>query len=348
MSSSTRGPAPVPTPSPHFQRSASSYNRTPRSKTPGPSYNGQRQPEPIRRPTTPMPCYDGGPWQQTMNTYAWILHQQYEEMRAQDAQRYATTVETHIFESEWAFNNEANPRFWDETAHSIRTQATIWMIREEAKRVAALREAERLRQVEEGVRKIHAKMLYEREKEREKERERRQRKYEEWCRAAADIRAKENRQKAVGDRNISAAWNQYESRWATILSSTESITFRSIPWPTLNQPSSPELIKMDAISSFLLSQAHSQSQSPKERIKEALRRWHPDRFSRLLSRVPENEKAKVEEGAGIVTRCLNELLSKQSNSSRTVSIFSCTWKPGLILIAYLELSFIIAYVEGSP
>ncbi|TDL26300.1 hypothetical protein BD410DRAFT_704853, partial [Rickenella mellea] len=107
------------------------------------------------------------------------------------------------------------------------------------------------------------------------------------------------------------AWRNYETRWQSIPSSKEKLTFRSIPWPLLSPPSKPQSITLAGVTYFLLSPLHSGNQSNKERIKEALRRWHPDRFRRLMSRVPEEEKAAVEEGVGAVARFLNELLSRQ-------------------------------------
>jgi len=50
----------------------------------------------------------------------------------------------------------------------------------------------------------------------------------------------------------------------------------------------------------------------KERIKSALRRWHPDRFGRVLGRVDEKDKEAVERGVGIVARCLNDLLAQEN------------------------------------
>lgn len=111
------------------------------------------------------------------------------------------------------------------------------------------------------------------------------------------------------------AWDSYESKWNTIASSSESVEstlkFSEIPWPMVHQPKSVTEINSSMITSFLLSSHHSEGHSRKERIKGALRRWHPDRFGRVLQRVAESDRAKVEEGAGIVVRCLNDLLEKE-------------------------------------
>ncbi|KZT65924.1 hypothetical protein DAEQUDRAFT_730834 [Daedalea quercina L-15889] len=112
----------------------------------------------------------------------------------------------------------------------------------------------------------------------------------------------------------------YESRWAAIASHSankyaEPLTFRSIPWPMFVQPKTIEDITPGRIALFLLSLSHSDGQSRKERIKAALRRWHPDRFGRWLARAEERDIKKVEEGAGIVVRCLNDLLGRDEETA---------------------------------
>ncbi|KAH9915695.1 uncharacterized protein B0H18DRAFT_1040487 [Fomitopsis serialis] len=110
-----------------------------------------------------------------------------------------------------------------------------------------------------------------------------------------------------------------ESRWALIAGPsspkkrTEPLTFRSIPWPMFVQPETVEDITPARITLFVLSPSHSEGQSRKERIKAALRRWHPDRFGRWIARVDECDRRKVEEGAGIVVRCLNDLLERDDD-----------------------------------
>ena len=90
----------------------------------------------------------------------------------------------------------------------------------------------------------------------------------------------------------------------------EPLNFSSIPWPTFTKPSGLRSITPEAVSSFLLSPNHSTSQSPRERIKKALRRWHPDKFDRVLKHVVPDERALVEEGAGVVSRILSQLLNR--------------------------------------
>ncbi|KAI0093375.1 hypothetical protein BDY19DRAFT_923445 [Irpex rosettiformis] len=83
-----------------------------------------------------------------------------------------------------------------------------------------------------------------------------------------------------------------------------------MPWPMISPPHEVDDIRPARVAMFILSAQHSEGLSMKERVKNALRRWHPDRFSRLLARVSDEDKEKVEEGAGIVARCLSNLLER--------------------------------------
>lgn len=160
-----------------------------------------------------------------------------------------------------------------------------WAIQEELRRLQAQRrETARCR------------AAYERRKAVEEERERQRRMRREGQREAAEA----------------AAWDHYEARWNELLAGDETgpLTFDAVPWPLVAQPQGLEDIRPARITIFVLSSRHSHGQTMKDRVRAALRRWHPDRFGRILSRVVEEDKHKVEEGAGIVVRCLNELLER--------------------------------------
>ncbi|KZV90168.1 hypothetical protein EXIGLDRAFT_587551, partial [Exidia glandulosa HHB12029] len=87
------------------------------------------------------------------------------------------------------------------------------------------------------------------------------------------------------------------------------LRWRDIPWPMVAPPSKSEDLVNGAIANFVLSPTHSQSKSPKERIREALLRWHPDRFeSRWLPKCAEKDREEIKTGVGFVVRCLNELM----------------------------------------
>jgi hypothetical protein len=124
-------------------------------------------------------------------------------------------------------------------------------------------------------------------------------------------------------REITSAWHSYEARWGLLsqrqpeLGLLNALTFERIPWPVVDAPldrTLDELLRPEAIREFLLSPAHSPDVSPKDRIRAALRRWHPDKFSRVLGQVMESDRDVVEEGMGIVVRCLNEMLERENHA----------------------------------
>ncbi|KAJ3732916.1 hypothetical protein DFJ43DRAFT_996252, partial [Lentinula guzmanii] len=86
------------------------------------------------------------------------------------------------------------------------------------------------------------------------------------------------------------------------------------PWPMINKPSSPEDITYAAIHAYLTSPHHpDKDKHQRDRVKEQIRKWHPDRFeTKLLPKVIEEDKAEVKEGAGTVVRHLNNLLTKSN------------------------------------
>jgi len=118
------------------------------------------------------------------------------------------------------------------------------------------------------------------------------------------------------------AGDDYEARWDTLLSAGEttgqSLTFRDIPWPchaaysaSDGQRFSLDDLTIDSISEFLFRSAKEPTEVTQKikMIREALLRFHPDKFEgRVMGRVLEAEKAKVQEGVGIVVRTLNELM----------------------------------------
>lgn len=197
---------------------------------------------------------------------------------------------------------------WEELIYVYEVEADQWMRHEERiRRVANEREQARLR-IQEELRRIEAKYHQRREGERlarEKEKRRNQ----------TEIREKERDGRAKLDKLIFNACAKYESRWSSLTSSTESLDFKTIPWPLIIPPKSTADITQDAVVAFLFSKHHSQEQSRKERIRSAQLRWHPDRFRRFIGRVSETEKANVEEGVNIVAWILNELMEKEKKRS---------------------------------
>lgn len=169
---------------------------------------------------------------------------------------------------------------------------------------AAQRDAERS-QLQEEFDKMEARWR------REEGRQRRQE-----CHRAGEQRGREERQNqaAVERRRQAEAWKAYERQWAAIAIGKDDsrLTFRSVPWPMTLPPRSAREVTSEAVAKFILSHAHSEGVSRKDRIKSALRRWHPDRFGRILNRVDVKDRAAVERAVGTVARCLNDLLAREN------------------------------------
>lgn len=109
------------------------------------------------------------------------------------------------------------------------------------------------------------------------------------------------------------AWEHYEQRWRNANTQEVGLSFASIPWPMESQPYSPSDITSNAIKDFILSPLHSANKSHKQRLREQLLRYHPDRFEgRWLSRVRESDRAEVKDAINNVARHLNEALSQCS------------------------------------
>ena len=152
-------------------------------------------------------------------------------------------------------------------------------------------------------------MMEARWRERAGRQERRRRREQQ---LAEEQRARAEKQKQLERRNQEEAWKTYERRWATVTGDSSQLRFKSVPWPSTVPPRTVAEITPVAIAKFILSPAHSEGMSRKERIRSALRRWHPDRFGRILGRVDEKDKDAVEKGVGIVARCLNDLLAQEN------------------------------------
>ena len=138
--------------------------------------------------------------------------------------------------------------------------------------------------------------------------------------ALRDERRRQERTRRA--REIASAWRTYEKRWV-LLSQRQpepgllsALTFERIPWPVADAPRNRTLdaLRPEAIREFLLSPAHSPDVSPKDRIRAGLRRWHPDKFARVLSQVMESDRDAVADGMGTVVRCLNDMLEKENQA----------------------------------
>ena len=106
-------------------------------------------------------------------------------------------------------------------------------------------------------------------------------------------------------------YENHENKWRQ-LKDSDNLGWNSFAWPVFRRPSEPEEMTSSGISAYVQSKyAPGAERSPKDRIKDHLKRWHPDKFeTRILPRVAEEEREKVKTGAGIVVRGLNELLNR--------------------------------------
>ncbi|KIK94521.1 hypothetical protein PAXRUDRAFT_142661 [Paxillus rubicundulus Ve08.2h10] len=132
----------------------------------------------------------------------------------------------------------------------------------------------------------------------------------------------------------------YEQRWKELLDPLAQedplLTFADIPWPLFTgQPLSShrsssdhvltltvEEITAEAVSAFLLSDIDSllpttpnssEIKRDRDKLKETLLRFHPDKFEgRLMRRVLAGDKDRVKEAVGQVARVLNILMKGKS------------------------------------
>lgn len=118
--------------------------------------------------------------------------------------------------------------------------------------------------------------------------------------------------KQMTKEQVISLFEEHDRRWSR-LPSLDVLTWHSFPWPMLRRPAEPEQLTYIEVQAYVLSPHHPGDKAPKERVKDYLRRWHPDRFeTKLLPKVREDEREKVKEGAGAVARNLNKLLSSLS------------------------------------
>lgn len=180
--------------------------------------------------------------------------------------------------------------FKKEEAERLRREA----IREAVKREAERRKQEELRREEERKRQEERERREREEREREEKRQREQ--------AEQERRAREERTES-----IKASWTTYGQFWATNRLPL-NVTFASIRWPILEQPKTPQDLELHKIQEFILSPHHSKERTDRQRVKDALLRWHPDKFRRVLENVTSGEKDRVRDGADIVAKHLNTIL----------------------------------------
>ncbi|KAK7467608.1 hypothetical protein VKT23_004661 [Stygiomarasmius scandens] len=121
--------------------------------------------------------------------------------------------------------------------------------------------------------------------------------------------------KTMTKEDVIAMFEHHERLWQR-MGTIDELRWDHFPWPMFKRPASPEEITFTAISAYILSPHYPEkdkSRPEKDRIKEHIRRWHPDRFeTKMLPKVIDSDKERVREGAGFVVRSLNDLLTKSN------------------------------------
>lgn len=260
-------------------------------------------------------------WKRTSENPSWVREDAFKPVHKQGIEKW---VDEQIHLTDWSNyerrarsmgKEELRQRMWDELVYEYEAEAQKWMNHEvEMRRRAQEREREEARRriVKEDIIRIQARVRERRDSERQAIVEERRRNVER-------EKEKARRERVQAERAMVEARNAYESRWAAISASSESLGFHDIPWPLLVVPTRVADLTPENITSFLLDPVHSSNHSRRERIRNALLRWHPDRFRRVLNRVADPEMGMVEEGVGVVVRCLNALLAKEGKALQQVS-----------------------------
>lgn len=299
-----------PTP---FPAMASTRSRTPTSRPQRPHRTATSRSEPGQTPAS----HSAGPWQHIAETHAWVVEQDFERQDKGSRKTERWVLEQQIFYTDpkppKLREKGVREKVWEEMVYAYENEADRWMREEEEiRRMATERQRERTRLVEEEIRRIEMRIRHKRE-------EAKRRIMEEKLRAIEE-KERDRRERVKADKVIVDAWRKYQDQWAAISTSTQPLTFSTIPWPLATQPTGTDGIAPAGIVMFLFSTLHSQGYSRKDRIRSAQLRWHPDRFRRLMARVVEKDRPAVEEGVGIVARCLNDLMARETATNRQVSL----------------------------
>ncbi|QRV81956.1 hypothetical protein RhiJN_09971 [Ceratobasidium sp. AG-Ba] len=108
------------------------------------------------------------------------------------------------------------------------------------------------------------------------------------------------------------AWLSYEERWAAI-SNNDSVrlNFHNIPWPVFSPPQQVSQLNTRTIGAFILSSLHEGGGGTRrERVRNAMRLWHPDKWmARHMAKVDPRHAQVVRDGVNAVAGALTELLA---------------------------------------
>jgi hypothetical protein len=111
----------------------------------------------------------------------------------------------------------------------------------------------------------------------------------------------------------------HDQQWEWI-SSLPHLQWTDFPWPVLSfeSPGRNDDLTPEAVKEYIFAPLtiHRDRAIVKDRLKDLIRRWHPDRFEvKYLARIADlHERETIREGAGVVARILNDLLGKWNDA----------------------------------
>ncbi|KZO96116.1 hypothetical protein CALVIDRAFT_481585, partial [Calocera viscosa TUFC12733] len=119
--------------------------------------------------------------------------------------------------------------------------------------------------------------------------------------------------------SMTALWESYEKRWQELAKSPPaSLTLYSIPFPVAQARPTAAQINPQTVAQFILSTQHSPHKSRKARLKDAMLRWHPDKFEqKWLNKVPEPQRAMAKECASAVAKSVTALMEREKEGPRS-------------------------------
>lgn len=158
------------------------------------------------------------------------------------------------------------------------------------------------------------------EKEKRKRKEKEKARREESKKMDREVDERRSRKQQLKEQQGALdAWSAYDTRWTQLRSggpstSNSKLKFTDLPWPSYPSPRLPlsqEALSKQAISAFLLSPLHSVGKPRKQRLREALLLYHPDRFvAKWMGLVRERDVADVQEAVGRIARVLTGLVEE--------------------------------------
>lgn len=243
--------------------------------------------------------------------------------RADFALSKARALEEHV--QRWLGEELRKKREAEEVARKEREEEERQRRAEEAARLKEERKR-REAEAEEQRRQAEAEAARKAEEERVRKQERLKeeaRKAEEDERRRAQERhRREERQRREAEKAEKARrefeWEEFarKMREISVLSRWDAyqkphvlgeLTFANIVWPVLVQPLDLSGLTRGAIDYFLFSNIHSKERNPHQRFKDAMKRWHSDKYALIECRVKPSDRPIVKEAFHTISIHLNAL-----------------------------------------